>query len=1495
MDLSKLKLKPVVKPHEQVPITIKQEPIIIKGITLTDARATNKETIDDIELLRENLKKNKMVKVSVKMPTDATDTDVEQAKETTKTLEALKETIIIEPPKKKAKKVQNKLLIIQEEESEDKNQGKIEGKEIVPLEKVEKLDKGKKERKTPKIQKGVSELGAEEWVEIGNLNRLPVRPPQINIKVSSYYMNNRKIFVNFINSLFEPYKKEVEDVTKAISCDSIGQDNENFSLLTHQKLVRDYMNLYTPYRGLLLYHGLGAGKCMKKGTTIMMSDGSIQLIENIKVGDLLMGDDSKPRTVLSLARGTDKMYDIIPVKGDKYTVNQEHILCLKASGFPKICNNNHKANYNYNIQWVENNRFESKTFTYNPKSNETKILAKENAYNFFEKIINDNRTKNNVIEIAVKDYLKISKKKKSFLKGYKVPIDFPENELPMDPYMIGYWLGNEKYYNNQLLNTLKDLNMIGNKHIPMLYKCNSRENRLKLLAGLIDSDGHLHKNGGFEFTNTNEILIDDVIFLARSLGFACYKHIKNTSLTYEGIKKNGTAFRIQINGQGIEEIPTNIAKKRAKPRTQIKDVLVTSIQVKYVNEDEYYGFMLDDNCRYLMGDFTVTHNTCTSIALAEGMKTGKRVIIMTPASLRRNYLEELKKCGDALYKKNQYWEWIDKSEAFETLSSVLSLPVEYIKRKQGAWLVNVKKKTNYAELSGSQKKSLDDQLDEMIQSKYIFINYNGLRDAKLKDMTGNYEKNLFDNAIIIIDEAHNFISKIVNKLKKEREIKVNSRGEKDHLPRALSLKLYEYLMSAKNARVVLLTGTPIINYPNEIAILFNILRGYIKTWEIPLEINTSKKITSETLQEALEGEKVLDFLDYSASSKKLFITRNPLGFKNKIKDRTGYAGVSGEKKIKESGKNLTVLDNDFVSDDDFERRVISILRRIDIDVNTAGIKIHNYKALPDKFEDFIARFIESDGRNIKNKDSFKRRIIGLTSYFRSAQEGLLPRYEKTPEYHHVIKVPMSDYQFKIYEGARKEERKQEKSSKKKQGEFDKDGIYKDPSSTYRIFSRAFCNFVMPTPPGRPMPRETKEDVDFEELTDMLKKKDDNAQDVNVEDEGEVEGDAMLNALGDTGYQARLDSAINDVKEHSDEYLSPEGLATYSPKFLHMLENIQDPGFSGLHLVYSQFRTLEGIGLFAMTLEQNGFTRFKLKKSSSGVWEMDIDEEDQGKPTFALYTGTETSEEKEIIRNIYNGSWDYIPTNLASQLKEIANNNNMGEIIKVLMITSSGSEGINLRNTRHVHIMEPYWHPVRTEQVIGRARRICSHKDLPLSLQTVEVFIYLMTFTEKQAKSDESIELKLKDLSKRDPKVPLTSDEALYEISSIKEELNSQLIRALKETSIDCAVYSKGNKEGLQCISFGEPDNKSFAYNPSIDQDQIDTVAIINKQKIAWTAKSVKIYGVEYAARKMKENLYNVYDLASYRKVEEMGEGDPILVGTLEIKDNGKKVFNTLIS
>ena len=937
--------------------------------------------------------------------------------------------------------------------------------------------------------------------------------------------------------------------------------------------------------------------------------------------------------------------------------------------------------------------------------------------------------------------------------------------------------------------------------------------------------------------------------------------------------------------------------------------------------------------------------TCTSIAIAEGMKNNKKIVVLTPASLSTNYMEELKKCGDQLYKKVQFWQKIKDPSTYKFLSDTLNLPIDFITKQNGAWFIDATKPSNFAELTSAEKNELDLQLNEMIRSKYTFINYNGLRMSRLKELTGGFKKNLFDGKVIIVDEAHNLISRMVNKIKKEKAILENKRGEKDKQPTSLSLKLYEYLLRAEDARVVLLSGTPIINYPNEFGILFNILRGNIKTWKFTLTIKTSNKIDKVSLLAMLKSEKSLDYLDYSPANKLLTITRNPFGFDSSYDASSKeYQGVS--------------MKGDSLNNKQFEDNITNILKKNGIEV--VDVTIENKKALPDDFDSFRGEYIDDATGNLKNTDSLKRRILGLSSYFKSAQESLLPRYSKIlGKDYHIIRIPMSDTQFKIYESARKDERKSEKNSRKKKANVSAVGeLYKDQTSTYRIFSRLYCNYVMP---DRPMPilskkndKEKEEDQnggansddeleegeirsddegeqpvaekpedkleeveldvnDFENdepvakaaaeepkpVKKVIRKKKQQSMIENImnnaeknevvyddDDEnarmGEIEGDENLEKIADTTYKTRIDTALNLLEEKADEFLSPEGLETYSPKFLHMLDNINDKDHEGLHLVYSQFRTLEGIGIFSLVLKHNGFVQFKLKRSSTDSWDIDLTDEDFRKPMFALYTGTESKEEKEIIRNIYNGDWNYIPTNIAAKLRKISPNNIMGDIIKVFMITSSGSEGINLRNTRYVHIMEPYWHPVRSEQVIGRARRICSHKDLPLKLQTVEVFVYLMIFSEKQLASDDAVELKRHDLSKGKDKKPVTSDQLLHEISEIKANLNIQLTDSIKETSFDCYIYG-----GEKCFNFGSPSNTSFSYVPDYKNQLDDNTTKINKHTEKMEGKAVMFNGTKYVAVQISERTRKLYDYDSWQNSTKNPGIMPVLIATLEEDADGK--------
>ena len=871
--------------------------------------------------------------------------------------------------------------------------------------------------------------------------------------------------------------------------------------------------------------------------------------------------------------------------------------------------------------------------------------------------------------------------------------------------------------------------------------------------------------------------------------------------------------------------------------------------------------------------------TCSSIAIAEGIKNDKKVLILTPASLRDNYVEELKKCGDFMYKKNQFWEFIDTKanpQYLEYLSSLLKLPQEYIISNGGAWFINVKKEPNYDSLDFEDQKKINSQLDKMINYKYQFISYNGLRSSHLNGMTYGGTINPFSNKVIIIDEAHNFISRIVNKLNRKT---------------SLSMKLYNYLMDAENCKIILLTGTPIINYPNEIAILFNILRGTIRSYNCKLILD-KKTMTKEKLESIFKAANILNYVDlieYNAVSYEVTITQNPFGY---IRSDTN--------------KNKLTYSSDVLSSDQFMQKIKEALEAQSLKIAGNKININGYKALPDNFDDFKSLFISANN-SINNPSMFKMRIIGLTSYFRSAQEQLMPKYSHSnSDDFKIIKIPMSDFQFNIYEEARVQERKLEESNKKKKSKKTKTGaqgddLYSDSVSTYRIFSRAFCNFVFPKPAiKRPMPNNdetletTLENMSALDDDEVIAKNlsEDVIDDLSIseklnnidgkydaDDIKDLEQDAAAQKLGDLSYSKRIAEALKELEKNAAKYLSKEGLQLYSPKFLHILENIIDSDHKGIHLLYSQFKTLEGIGILKLVLKENNFAEFKIKKNESGEYILNVASEDINKPMFASYTGSETPEEREIIKNVLNSNWKLVPSSLVKTLQTLSENNFLGQIIKVLMITSSGAEGISLKNVRYVHITEPYWHPVRIHQVIGRARRICSHSDLPKELQTVNVFLYLMVFSEQQLSSDLSIELRLKDISKKNKKQVITSDEYLYEISSIKEEINASLLQSVKESAIDCSIHTRASstEKDVKCFVIGNPSESKYIYTPNIEAQDKDEGMKLNKKKQVLKLNELVLNKIKYAYNKETQELYD-YD--SFLKNE------LLLVGKLVTQDNG---------
>ena len=877
--------------------------------------------------------------------------------------------------------------------------------------------------------------------------------------------------------------------------------------------------------------------------------------------------------------------------------------------------------------------------------------------------------------------------------------------------------------------------------------------------------------------------------------------------------------------------------------------------------------------------------TCSSIAIAEGIKTEKQIIIMTPASLQANYRNDLKKCGDEFYKRNQHWDFIsikdanmkDKEEKIAQLSKILNIDATMIKENGGAWMINVSNsKNNYPDLTTEEQQQLEAQLDKMIEAKYKFINYNGLNKNKIAELTSNGKVNPFDNAVVIIDEAHRIVNSISNQLKNIKPTKTDEKKAKA----LISIQLYKYLQNADNSKIILLTGTPIINYPNELAVLFNILRGYIKTWSFKLTIDKEQKFDESSIIEMLKKYNVAnyDYVKYTPSSQTVTITRNPFGFSPVLKGKASgkadeYAGVI---------KNVAGDE----SNEQFLRKINQMFASEHI--KTEDPVITNFTALPDKFEDFKNKFLKVNPDTfeiigVKELPIFQRRILGLASYFKSAQEQLMPRLLAIK----LEMVPMSNMQYSEYVDVRTEEITKTKRSQKNKN------MYEVSSNSYRIFSRLCCNFVFPPADettGRPA-RPKKEKLN-EQNVDTFLLSDEGAsghREAQTFVEGAEEEAPESESAVDGSYNDKIRQLFNYYENHGDDLKAlDEGgrLNEYSPKFLKMLQNITNPENKGLNLIYSQFRSLEGIGMMSLVLNANGFAQFKIKKDKDGEgWFVDIAPEDQEKPMYALYTGTEDTDEKEIIRNIFNSDFASTPQNIKGYLerrKKSSGNleNKYGEIIKVFMITASGSEGINLRNVRFVHVTEPYWNAVRVEQVVGRARRICSHEDLPEDEKTVQVFEYLTVFSPAQ-KETLNKELKSTDSGK-------TTDQSLFDISKKKEQINRELLDAVKNTSVDCKIH-----KGAKCFEFlGTPDSTSFSYVPNIELDETEKELVAN---VAVEEEEFKLLPAAYKGEKgerlirsLKTNKvyykddtfetlsssgkpFDVKELNQYGRIEQVGE------------------------
>ena len=382
--------------------------------------------------------------------------------------------------------------------------------------------------------------------------------------------------------------------------------------------------------------------------TILMYDGTTKIDKDIKVGDTVMGVDSQRNIVTQTQYVEEICYKIIPVKGDSYFVGESDILSLAYSTNP--IKSWREGKKDFSVSWFDNTRNEEACKTFSIKNHGDKERANDAAEKFHESILT-----NNYFDMSVKEFLTKTMYYQQFSKTYREGFDFPHIEFKFDPYVIGLWLGDgtekmpeitsadpeivsylREYFarfnlhvtqyggetgityrissgtkyggdgRNSFLNYLKDETLLNNKHIPLKFIMTSRENRLRLLAGLLDSDGSLQSNC-YDFIQKREKLFDEFIFLCRSLGFACYKQpcVKVCTNAPNG-PKAGNYFRCSVSGEGLEEIPTLLSRKQAEVRKLKKRTSVSGIELENIGVQTYIR-IITEQPKYLLRDFTVRH------------------------------------------------------------------------------------------------------------------------------------------------------------------------------------------------------------------------------------------------------------------------------------------------------------------------------------------------------------------------------------------------------------------------------------------------------------------------------------------------------------------------------------------------------------------------------------------------------------------------------------------------------------------------------------------------------------------------------------------------------------------------------------------------------------------------------------------------------------------------------------------------------------------------
>ena len=930
-----------------------------------------------------------------------------------------------------------------------------------------------------------------------------------------------------------------------------------------------------------------------------------------------------------------------------------------------------------------------------------------------------------------------------------------------------------------------------------------------------------------------------------------------------------------------------------------------------------------------------TGKTATAISLAEGLSGQMRINTLLPASLEGNFIGEI--MGDPIKGKMGWgkdeiniqnkWKFVKLSEIDDDFKDKYKLDGKIIRTIQNATsreckddadkkkaktirglYIPDKNGESYDDLDDVHKIFLTQEIFYLIKTKYNFIHYNPfpkVKSSSIKEFQGDenededlylldegekkksltynqmmvkdLEKRLkfnkknfnvespFYGECVVIDEVHNFVREILNPSSKPSKV------------------FYEWIVNAENVKLVFLSGTPIINKPSEIAVLYNMLKGLIKIYSFTIQTDMDLEIVNKKLThiyyenkksdielfyvERKKGKLVISYIQERSNFESLMdpSDENNLVYTVQSK-REGLK--SFDDFIKEIYKGLHELFNDdeiTPSKEFFDelspRGKNSLLKgKSTIYDKSLNIPFNRRQKLFEILEDDVLidmtdndnfmRYFFEGGSEIPEKKRIlmKRMLMGLTSYYPIDRSSIVDmpivkepttisedfKDHKIVENMNVVPCMMSQTQFEKY--------LEVYSKEKSMDAFARMNNYEDTPFHYHMRTRQTCNIVYT-------------DDDFR----TTKK--------TSENEDEIE------SLKTRSFQKILDD--NSLGLTKD-------LKNLSPKMFQIMNNINrftkdsDSGKvpTGKILFYSDFRSDGGSEAFELMLKSNGYEKFDSKDP----------QKDKGK-RYTFITGAEGPEERSVNKEHFNDP-----------------KNKYGEYLQIMIISSAGAEGISLTCVRQVHILEPFWNYVRIDQVLGRAIRMKSHLDLPKEERNVEQYLYLSTLPQginledvyRSLKNDpnqtwtipdfEDSEIKT-ECSKRENhefKEILDSiirinvdtggesaDNHLFEIMERKYRVSLEISSVIKESSLDCIKHTRDDPElNDKCIRFSDKLSGEIAYFPGISAKVLENIDIIQlKAKYLYHIKP-NVYVIS-ASNDQGNNLFIYYEYSKDKPSEDI--------------------------